>query len=273
MTEEAQVQTSAVTPTGVQPETQTDATNAPQEAEDTTQPDKAQKEGEAEDAKPAEEPFPKKAVNAIQRRDRTIRQLRAQMRELNNGQPKAASAAQTQSAGEPQPDSFESYGEYLKARQDWLVEEKFKGIQEKREQDSVTQQHADIRQKQTDIIGEQFTEIAKSHADFKKVMQENAVFLQNLPMPPEIENILYELDNTPLAVYALVKEGRLEDVYSMSPHLAAAELIAAQDRGRGYLTSITQAPKPMTPIKGASSTNKSLSDMTPDEIVAWVNKK
>lgn len=272
MNDEAQVQTSAVAPTGVQPENQTDATNAPQGAEDTTQPDKAQKEGEAE-AKPTEEPFPKKAVNAIQRRNRTIKQLRAELRELTNGQSKAASATQTQSAGEPQPDSFESYGEYLKARQDWLVEEKFKGIQQTREQETATQRHADIRKQQTDIIGEQFTELAKSNADFTKVMQENAVFLQNLPMPPEIENILYELDNTPLAVYALVKEGRLEDVYSMSPNLAAAELIAAQSRGQAYLTSITQAPKPMAAARGTGSTHKSLSDMTADEIVAWSNKK
>jgi hypothetical protein len=274
MTDEAQVQTGVVAPTGVQPEQSTDATPAPQEAEDNAQPtNEAQKDGEAQEAKPAEEPFPKKAVNAIQRRDRTIRQLRAQMRELSKGQTESAAAPAAQSSDEPKPENFETYGEYLEARVDYKLAKELKGREAQQQKDTVQTQQADIRKQQTEIIGEQIQQFAKTSADFAKVMQENAEFISNLPMPAHIEELLYELDNTPLAVYALTKEGRLEDVYGMSPHLAAAELISAQQRGQGYLNAVSQAPKPMTPVKGIGSTSKRAHEMTADEVVAWANTK
>jgi len=85
---------------------------------------------------------------------------------------------------------------------------------------------------------------------------------------------MYEIEDAPAATYALAKEGRLQDLYYMPPHVAAAHLVQAEIRGKQYLQQSTrvqkQAPQPIGSLKGAGkSSTKSLGQMTPNELDKW----
>lgn len=235
-----------------------------------------QEEGEQEDAAPKgdETPFPKKAVNAINRRDRQIRQLRAQLREVE-AKKSAPQQENQQTESEPKEDDFDNYGDFLKARQDYFLNQHKRSSEAEREQSNLTQQQQQIREQQDAIINQQVTEMVQSNPDVQKVLAQNIDVIEN--MPPEIENLMYELDDPVSAGFALAKEGRLGDLYNMNPQLALLELYHAQQRGQQYLKQksappVSKAPKPIAGAKGTGGSSKSLSQMTPEQIVDWASK-
>ena len=213
----------------------------------------------SEDLESGEVEFPKKAVNALNRKNKQINKLRAQMRELEAKLNEAPEVGDKPS--EINPDDFESYGDYINAQVEALVEQKSMQSQtDMQKQHLIQQQEALTAQRDQHII-EQAQEAAQVFSDLPQVWQENAQLLDALPK--EVSDIFYSIDNAPAAVYTLAKEGKLESLLYANPSVAAYEIVNAQNRGLELLskpkTRVSQAPEPITKARGTGSVKKQLS--------------
>lgn len=237
-----------------------------------------------------DEPFPKKAVNSLKRKDKQLRALRQEKRELSR-RIAEYEAKQKESTPDPEPteDDFESYGDYLKARQDWQFSSRNREQDHTRQTEDFGRQEQELLSRRDATIAEMREQFFKDVPDARKVMQDNAALLRQLPT--EIGEIVLELDNPTAAVYTLIKEGRIEDVAYMTPHLAAAELVAAQQRGQTLNSvptttgdtetvvppepmtdsqALDKAPRPMAPAKGGGKAQgKSLINMDARALYNW----
>lgn len=179
-------------------------------------------------------------------------------------------------AGKSQPeklteDQFESYGDYLKASLKEDLKQEMAQELSQRDKNAKDQQTALEKTRFIEQgrirVAEKLNEELKRLPDLATVWQENADILDDLP--PAIENAFYEADNAPLAIYTLAQEGLLEGLASMSPTRAAIEIGKAQLRGEERLKSqtISKAPTPMASASGTGGIQKTISQLTPEEIV------
>jgi len=113
-------------------------------------------------------------------------------------------------------------------------------------------------------------ETAKQLPDLPSV---NAQYAQQFnSIGSELAEVIYEMDNAPLAIYTLAKEGILEDVLDAPPALAAVHLLNAQARGEQALKakstrqSVTNAPDPIRASKGTGVNQKSLQELSAQEL-------
>lgn len=206
-------------------------------------------EGEPE-VKPEKERIPQPAFNMIKRQQKELRQLRAEMRRLTDtfGQQKEA-AGKGQSPEEPKETDFDNYGDYLRARQDYLMEQHKAGLKAETQESRFTEQQQAIRARHDAAVEAQVSELVTSYPEVKQVMAANLQVIE--AMPEAVENLMYELDDPVAAGYALAKEGRLASIYTLSPTMAAAELIMAQQRGQQYLSALQGGTKPVAQAPGA----------------------
>ena len=122
------------------------------------------------------------------------------------------------------------------------------------------------------MIGEQAKELAKQSPEYVSMWKENQWYLN--AMPETVQDAFYEAENAPLALYALMKEGKLDDLEDLSPARIAMEIGRAEERGKAYLSAaknVTNAPTPMSPLKGTSSGNKTIYNMPVDELLKHFN--
>lgn len=235
--------------------------------------------------------FPKKAVNKINRQAKEIRRLRNELHSVRTEREKITSETSAAPANpEPTEDNFETYGDFLKARQDWLHAQGKNETAAQQRETTLNSQEQAIREQQENIIAESINELAQAHPEIKQVV-ESPVYQQLIAaMPDHIEKLMYELDDPFAASLALVADGTIQDVYRLSPTMAAARLLDAEQRGRAALSRLgsggavptpatpgtapqpattSQAPKPMAAAKGAGSVSKPLEEMSPSELRAW----
>lgn len=207
----------------------------------------------------------KKALN---KKNRYIDNQRAKIRSLEAQMQQLKSQPQTKTEA-PNMEKFESVLDYMKADQSYNLEQKLAEQAQQHQLANLQAQQNMVREQQEQAITEVVSEMLNSNSDFRDVVTKNAHTIQN--MPPHIEALMYEIDNAPAATYALAKEGKLQDLYYMPPHLAAAHLVQAEIRGQQYLQQSTrppkQAPEPIGSLKGTGKPSKTMSTMTPDEIV------
>lgn len=172
----------------------------------------------------------------------------------------------------PQMEKFESVIDYMKADQTYTVEQALAKQQNEHKMSVLKQQQEIARQQQAENVAAQMNEMISTNQDVQKVISSNASVIQQ--MPAHIEQLMAEIDNAPAATYALAKEGRLQDLYHMPPHIAAAHLVQAEIRGEQYLQQAAkpkvQAPAPIgKPAGSGKSSTKPLHLMTPAELDKW----
>jgi hypothetical protein len=225
--------------------------------------------------------FPKKAINALSRRDRTIGKLRAQSYEKDSRiaaleaqiAQYSNSAATTSkqphvSQNAPKEEDFDNYGDYLKAsiRHDLAQEQASKAQEQKSvESDAKIQEWVAMRE----------TEIAQSMdthktaiPDFEQVVAAHVDIADEFP--PAIAQAFYEADDPALAFYNLAKEGKLEQLSTMSPYRAAMEIAKAQSK-KPVVNKVSSAPDPIKAPVGVGRQSKSLWDSSGDEIIKKLN--
>lgn len=227
--------------------------------------------------------FPKKAVNAISRRDKKIGKLQAELAALRAAQAQPAQQApqvqaqqskQSNTDNAPREEDFESYGDYLKAsmRHEIMAEiakqqqANNEGFQ-KREAELKRQQYEEVR---TEAIVEQMQNHKEEIPDFASVIAESADIADELP--EQIANLFFEADDAALAFYNLAKEGKLEALATMSPAKAALEIARAQ-MNKPQVKKVSSAPAPMTSNSGRASGGKSLYNMSGDEMIKTLGIK
>lgn len=224
------------------------------EAQDAEQESDNDKE-ESDDSGEVE--FPKKAVNALNRKNKQIQKLRAQMREL---EAKLNETPKEPENKEVNPDDFENYGDYINAQVEALVEQRMGQSQTDMQKQQLEQQKQALQAQRDQYIAEQATEFSQSVPDSTQVWEQNAAVLDALPQ--EIADIFYSLDNAPAAVYSLAKEGKLESLLYTNPNLAAYEIVNAQNKGLELMSKpkkVSQAPTPISKARGTGSVKKQLS--------------
>jgi hypothetical protein len=244
--------------------------------------DSTPNEGEAQESKPDDGgvvEFPKKAVNAISYRDKKINKLQAELQELRNMVQAPAKQEEkesvTQKAGEPpKEEDYDSFDEFFEATMMHKVDQRLANRDKQAQQTQATQQEQQwIAQRQQSLVSE-IKENASKINDFAQVWQENAMLLDDLPKP--IEMAFYQADNAPIAIYALAKEGALENLATMNPVQAAIEIGKAQIRGERYVNppkQVSSAPAPIKGVSGKASSSKSPSTMTANELLKWSGYK
>jgi hypothetical protein len=207
----------------------------------------------------------KKALN---KKNRYIDNQRARIRALEAEIQKVQSLSKDRPAA-PEMDKFDSVIDYMKADHSYTLEQKLAEQAQQQQLSQLQYQQQMARQIQDQSMAEHMTEMMTSNPDVDKTIRTNAPIIQ--AMPEHIAALMYEIDNAPAATYALAKEGRLQDIYSMPPAIAANYIVQAEQRGLQYLQQAAkpkvQAPAPIGSLKGAGKTSKSLGNMTPDEIV------
>lgn len=269
-TENTTVETDAEVTASVEtdaPEIKTDAKTA--EADDN-----ADLEIEAGDEAGAVDKELKTVRKALEKRNRYINNQRQRIRALEDQMQKMQASFGKEKTEAPSMDKFESVLDYMKADQNHTLEQKLAEQAQQQKLDLLKQQKELALAEQSRVIEQQAVELAQSNPDFQKVISANSQVFS--AMPDHINEIMTELDDGLAAAYALAKEGRLASLYSMPPHIAAAHLVQAEIRGQQYLQQAAkpqtqqqtkQPPKPIGSLKGAGKPGKTLSDMSPDELV------
>jgi len=236
------------------------------DASEEGQQEEAQKEGE----------FPKKAVNALNRAKREKRQLRAQVKALES-QLSELKAYKPEASSAPDPRQFETYTDFSEANVKHQIKSAIEEAQNKGKLEALESHKEQLAAKRNDEVARVAEETAKQLPDLPSV---NAQYAQQLnSIGSELAEVIYEMDNAPLAIYTLAKEGILEDVLDAPPALAAVHLLNAQARGEQALKaksprqSVTNAPDPIRASKGTGVNQKSLQDLSGQELLKWMRSK
>lgn len=216
-------------------------------------------------------PFPKKAVNALSRRDKIIAKERAekaailaeleQLRSMSQAKPQEKPIAD----GPPNVEDFEGdYVEFLEAN----ILYKIKQEQVLREQENLKIQSQN-QQQQWEAEREQvIAKNAEAHTtqipDFAQVVDEYADIADTFS--PELQRVFLEADDAALAFYNLAKEGKLQSLAQMSPYKAAMEIAIAQTK-KPSLNRVTSAPDPIKGVSSRGSSTKSTDEMSGEELL------
>lgn len=207
----------------------------------------------------------KKALN---KKNRYIDNQRQRLRSLEAEVQRLKSSTQDTKPA-PEMDKFDSVIDYMKADQSYTLDQKLAEQAQAAQLSNLEAQKQLVRQEQTQAMAETMSELLNSNPDVKTVITKNSSIIQG--MPPHIEALMYEIDDAPAATYALAKEGRLQDLYYMPQHIAAAHLVQAEIRGQQYLQQSARprqtAPEPIGSLKGTGVKQKSIGSMSADEIV------
>lgn len=249
-----------------------------------------QEEGAAPD-KPegaeGEDAFPKKAVNALNRKDKKIYKLQ---NKLNDSTQRIASLEQQiyklkseiSQAVPPQEMDFETYGEYLNALNRFNVKQELserdvtnaeRGIEEtRREAEAVNQE----------VITEQISAIEESYQRVKHLLPDYMATLDRYAEPQpgggptqlNLKDIPREAlamsEEGALALYGMMKDGALADFNQITNPYQAANIVNEYiQHGRQQIAAKTKskAPKPITATTGAGAHTPTLKDMSPDKLV------
>jgi hypothetical protein len=266
-------------------------TEAPKDAEVNTEvveqveSDEAQPTEETE-AK-AEELFPKKAVNALSKRDKKIGKLSAEKQQLLSekqqlleklaqyeAKQQQPSQQPVQKDGAPKMDDYQTFEEYNQAVVDFKLKQALELNAKQAKETQSTQELAKWADERSALVDKRITELAPIIPDFEAVLDEIEEELP--PLSPEAARVALEADDVNLAAYVLHKEGKLMDVLKLPPSRMAAEIAKAEARGQQYLKpqiKTTNAPAPISAAKGTGSASKPIERMSNEELLAWVASK
>lgn len=249
------------------------------DAPEAVEPDVIQEaEPEAPQQTDEDKPFPKKAVNAITRRDRQIGKYKAQLEDQNRRfaemqrQIEELTQKSQPKAKEPNEADFDNYGDYLKALATFKPVDQ---TTEKVDPEKIQQEAFQKAQKQIyynqrlEAVTQQAQKAMQEVPGLSQIIDEYSDVLDSFP--PEIEMAFLEADNAPMAFYALAQDGKLEQLAQMTPTQAAMEIARAQIRGEqmAKASKVSKAPQPIQGVKPGGAGGKSLSDMSADELMKW----
>lgn len=221
--------------------------------------------------------FPKKAVNAISRRDKKISKLQAQYQEAMQKLEQLQKAQQSpKEVAKPNADDFDSFDDYLEALVDYRAEMRGqkKVEPEVKQQPQVTEEQIKEQMyyaERAQSMDAKYADYQGKLADFESLASQNADILQSFNT--ELTKAVYEAEDPALALYVLAKENKLEEFAAMTPVRAARELALAEVRGQKYLnkTSAKPAPAPISDVKGKTNPNqRALYQKSANELMDWV---
>jgi len=217
--------------------------------------------------------FPKKAVNALARRDKKISKLQADNAAAHSElQAFREQANKAKVDNVPNEDDYDNYGSYLEAvhKQKFEKEASAKA-QEAQEAKVAETEQAYVAERETYAIEKAQAAIA-AIPEYQQLVSEHADVLQSLPQ--HLERAFLEAEEPAYAFLALAKEGGLEGLANMTPARAAMEIGKAEMRGAAMAQKkeITKAPAPIAPVRGTGKTTKSINDNpSSNDVMKWLD--
>ncbi len=167
-------------------------------------------------------------------------------------------------AGKPDPDTFETHAEYVEALTDWKLEQR---DQAKQETERKTQLKTE-QQKAMEAHTTRVKSFAEKNDDFEEVIES----VDDVQVSPTIRELIITSDNGPELMYELAKNrAEFERINKLSPLAAARELGKIESRLASSKTDdseseepkkLTKAPKPIEPVgkSGKGAVAKSIND-------------
>lgn len=212
------------------------------------------------------EEWPQSAVNAHKRNKKAINKYYAQWK---SAEEKIADLEAKLNETKPiNGEDYETVDEWIEASTQNKIKKELTQAELDREKNNLAQQKQMMEAERLEEIRQQAAEVAKVHTDLPQVWQQNADALNNLP--EEVAEMFYSLDNAAAAIYELGKQGKIENLAYMHPQIAAQEIWSAQQRGIQGLSKpqkVNPAPQPMQGAKGRGTTQKTVKQMSPRELV------
>lgn len=163
--------------------------------------------------------------------------------------------------GEPNPDSFETYVDYVKALAKWEYSQGEKAKEEKATKAKQEAEHAKV----ITTYAERAKAFAKAHDDFDEVIAD----VEDILAPPYVLQGIAESENGPALAYELAKNPTEYARICKLPPIAAArelgkieaKLSASSEEKKSETKTVTNAPKPVAPVgKGQAKVAKSITD-------------
>lgn len=224
----------------------------------------------------------KREANRKSHLDSKLAKMRRENRELREAVERVSKAqAPTASPqvpnGAPQEKDFANYGDFIRAEARWEAQQEitkaFSERDTKAQEASKTQAFTAHQEKRISEITAEATAFAKTNPEYVALFKEHADYMEELPN--SIENALLEAENPNLALFALMKEGKLEGLEDLSPYRLAMEIGKAELRGESYLgqNRATNAPTPLNAVKGTGNSSKALIDKSVEELMKQFNHR
>ncbi len=230
-----------------------------QEAETEGNPEEAEKEEST-----GKEVKIKTLENAITRRDKKINKLKAEnrhfMERLSMLEEKIQGIGSKEDPA-PKLDDYDSVEAFVEA----VIEHKTKNTQKQPEQPQVSleeQQRMQVLETKYIDIMQKANSYAQEIPDFRNVWEQSQDIFNE--MPEQIAELFFHVDDGALAAYNLAKSGKLESLSYKHPSVAAMEIYAAQ---KAPVKQVTNAPKPIRPLRGNGSGQKSTDEMSGKELL------
>lgn len=200
-------------------------------------------------------PFPKKAINALSRRDKTIGKLRAELAALRAAQvsqptQQAQSPQTNKSDNAPREEDFESYGDYLKASFKYEMQQEQAKTKAEAEGQQASYQEQLWKAQREEAIVKSFDGHKENIPDFEQVIASFVDVADDFP--PIVEKIFLSAEDPALAFYNLAKEGKLEALATMSPYQVMREVALAEMK-KPEIKRISSAPQPIKGATGAAT--------------------
>lgn len=237
-----------------------------QDAQDSKPQEEKTEEGDVEDNKP----FPKKALNALSYRDKKIAKLNAEKSSILAEVEQLKQELARYKGGNAQPsegglreEDFPTYAEYLKAQ---AVEEALNKFKELNPQPQKSQEADPYIVQREQQIAQKAQEYKKTIPDYAQILDSHIEMIDALP--EAVQHAFYEADDAALAFYNLAKSGDLASLAGMTPTQAAMAIAKASVRKP---ESAPPQHRPIAGAKGTGKSGKSLEDMSPAELMNWLN--
>lgn len=247
----------------------------PEEQPETDTPEPEQAEVEIKER--PEEMFPKKAVNALSRRDKQIGKLKAEKQQMQQelealrikGVPKTEVKDDS-----PKEENFATYGEYLRAEARFAAKQELNEVQSKQQTETAKTEAQEWETERQEAIDENHQEALKAFPDLPELVAKNVDANGKIPLSPDARRALLESDNGAFALRQILKDGLLSDLNEMSPAKAAMLVARMEDKGlaQSKIKSVSKAPTPMMPSKGNASSGGKAEDELINDILAYVKK-
>lgn len=224
-----------------------------------------------------EQPWPKKAENALAKAKGKAAQLRAERDQERAARQRAEdelnkyrSPQQKPTAqGAPKEADFNNYAEFLEAKNNYNIDQKFAERDGKQKETQNIQQEQEWVAQREQSIATSAQEFIKENPDAQAVLEEYSDLADEFS--PQLQRLFLEADNAPLAFYNLAKEGKLEALASMSLAKAAMEIGRAQTQAA--IKPKTKAPAPLAASRGSVPASKPLDKLTAREAWQLLNPK
>jgi hypothetical protein len=182
---------------------------------------------------------------------------------------KAPEKAQEQRKGEPDPNQFTDYGEYLKAQArheaELVADEKIRKL---REEDSQRSQ-AEKRKVAESNFQKQVKAVSAKYDDFEEV-----AFSQDVPVSEAMAEVIAESDVGAELAYYLGKNLEIASrIAQLSPLAAAREIGKLEAKLSQQPSKETKAPPPIEPVGQRGKVSEDPDKMSVEDWLKWRQKQ